>query len=336
MASGGSKLAVYSAIAINSLVAVAKLVGFGLTGSGTMLSEGLHSVADAGNQFLLAVGMKKASKPPDEKHPLGYEKEAFVWALMSAVGIFFLGCGVSVAHGIQSLTSEHHEVAGTMESLIILGIAFVLEGISCGMAVKGLFDDAKKHGKKAWQYLRTTQDPFLIAVLLEDGAAMLGVSAGLVLVVLTYVLHDPRIDAIGSILIGTLMGVLALVLIQRNRAMLVGRAAGQEERDAVQKVLREAPAVAKIVRSTITQFGADSVRVFADVDFNGSVIVDKHLSTQDFDALHRRAQDPAEFRKVLGEVGEAVVKEVGVEVDRMEDRIREVIPNVHDIHIEPH
>ena len=118
--------------------------------------------------------------------------------------------------------------------------------------------------------------------------------------------------------------------------MLVGRAAAQSDQDAVHKAITENPTVTSIVRSTVTQFGTDSVRVHADVDFNGAVIVDMHLATRDFDELHRRAQDPAEFRKVLGEVGEAVVKEVGNEVDKLEVRIREVVDNVHDIYIEPH
>jgi len=170
MASNGSKMAIFAAIGANSLVTVAKLAGFAMTGSGAMLSEGMHSLADVGNQSLLAVGLKMSQKPADEDHPEGYGPEAFIWALVSAVGIFFMGAGVSITHGVQALFAEGHHGEGSTNwswAIGILVFSLVIESLSFGVAAKGMYDDAKSHGQGLLEYLWTTDDPFGVAVIMR-------------------------------------------------------------------------------------------------------------------------------------------------------------------------
>ena len=213
---GGSKLAVYTAIGANSIVTVAKLTGFAITGSGAMLSEGIHSFADVCNQVLLAVGMKRSEAPADEKHPFGYGNEAFVWAMISAVGILFLGCGISLTHGVQALMDggHHDESGGTLNIAILIG-AFIIEGLSLWVAVRELQKEAKRNEQGLMEYLKTTDDPFGVAILL-DSAAVFGVVLALAAVALTHFTHEPYWDAIGSISIGILLGLVAFFLMKES------------------------------------------------------------------------------------------------------------------------
>ena len=223
MAHGGSKVAVYSAIIGNSLVMVAKFAAFFLTGSGSMLAEGIHSVADVGNQTLLAIGLRKSQRPPDRQHPFGYGREAFVWSLMSAVGIFFLGCGVTVAHGVHTLTSaEAHHITDTGTAIGVLIFALVVESGTLFFAVRAVWQEASHRGVGFVENVRTTDDPFAIAVLLEDTAAVTGVLVALGAIGLTAYTHQTWYDAAGSIAIGLLLGGVALFLISKNRDLLLG------------------------------------------------------------------------------------------------------------------
>ncbi len=333
---GGSKLAVYSAIGANSVVTLAKLTGFALTGSGAMLSEGIHSAADVGNQVLLAVGMRRAAKPADEDHPAGYGREAFVWALISAVGIFFLGCGVTVMHGIESLQhpAEHHE--DQTVNLAILLFAFVAEGITLGIAVKSLRDQAKERGMGFLEHIRTTDDPFGVAVLLEDSAAVFGVFLAAVAVGLTEYTQEPYWDAFGSLAIGALLGLVAVFLIWRNTQLLVGRAVHISDRNAIRKLLIADPAVEAVVVQRALVTGADTMRISAELDFDGKYFAERYLETREItDILERVKGDPEAMRAFLAEFGEAVVDDVGDEVDRIEKQLREAMPRASLIALEP-
>ncbi|HHO51750.1 MAG TPA: cation diffusion facilitator family transporter, partial [Deltaproteobacteria bacterium] len=244
---GGSKAAVYAAIGGNSLVMVAKFVGFGLTGSGAMLSEAIHSLADVGNQVLLAVGMRNSQRVPDAEHPFGYGRDAFVWSLMSAVGIFFLGCGVSMAHGVHSLLDPREGPfhAGGL-ALGILAFSFLVEGTSLAIAIKALWDEAGRRGVGLIENVRTTEDPFGVAVLLEDSAAVLGVVLASGAIWLAGVTHDPRWDAYGTLAVGLLLGLVALFLVAKNRRMLLGRAIPAADQRRLTELLEQDPAVERI------------------------------------------------------------------------------------------
>ncbi|MEZ4316097.1 MAG: cation diffusion facilitator family transporter [Myxococcota bacterium] len=333
---GGSKLAVYAAIGANSVVTVAKFAGFALTGSGAMLSEGIHSTADVGNQVLLAVGMRRAAKPADDEHPGGYGREAFVWALISAVGIFFLGCGVTIMHGIESLAHPHTEHEDQTVNLAILAFAFFAEGATLLIATRSLLAQARERGIGFVEHLRTTDDPFGVAVLLEDSAAVLGVLLAAVSVGLSALTHEPYWDGLGSIAIGVLLGCVAVFLIWKNTQLLVGRAVHVTDREAIRALLEKEPAVERVVEQRALVTGAETMRISAELDFDGRYFAERYLESHDLAAITERVSgDPVALRAFLAEFGESVVNDVGDEVDRIEARLRLAIPKASLIALEP-
>ena len=337
---GGSKVAVYSAIGANSLVMVAKFVGWAMTGSGPMLAEAIHSAADVGNQSLLAVGMKRSALPPDARHPYGYGRDAFVWALMSAVGIFFVGCGVSVAHGVHTLLAGgEHEVGNPSLNIGILALSMVAEGGSLLVAVRGLQKEARARNIGLWEHVRTTDDPFGVAVLLEDSAACLGVLLAFCTIGLSALTHQSWWDAVGSILIGVLLGGVALVLMQRNRALLIGQSIRQDDLDQVVATLENDPVVEKIARARAVVAGASSYRVSAEVDFDGREVVRRMLAERDMAAvaeeLGAATADPEALGTWLADFGEDVLERMGDEVDRIEGELRAAVPRARSVELEP-
>lgn len=334
MAGHGSQLAVYAAIAGNSLVTVAKFGGFLLTGSGVLLSEAVHSLADVGNQSLLAIGMKRSKRSPDALHPYGYGQEAFVWALISAVGMFFLGCGVSLAHGIQSLShpNEGHEASAL--SIYVLLFALVIEGGSLALAIKGLVQDAKENQQTFREYVQTTDDPFGVAVLLEDGGAVLGVLIALGAVSLAKVTHNPIWDSIGTIAIGLLLGLMAVYLVAKNKSYLVGKAISSRERETLTSLLKNDPAVDSVAVQRAIVVGTDFYKVSAEVDLNGLFMADQYLADKDVASLIESIQTPEDFKDYLREYTEMLVDQIGDEIDRIENKIQTAIPKVKDIDLE--
>ena len=171
---GGSKLAVYSAIGGNTVVTIAKASAFAMTGSAAMLSEAIHSFADVSNQCLLAFGIKKSEKTADGQHPYGYARDRYIWTLISAVGIFFIGCGVTVYHGVHTLM-EPQAISDYKVAFAVLLFAFIVEGLVLWYAVKAIGKEAKSMDLSLIEYVKAGTDPTGTAVLLEDSAAMLGV-----------------------------------------------------------------------------------------------------------------------------------------------------------------
>lgn len=315
---GGSATAVYTAIAVNSFITVAKGVGFALTGSGAMLAEAVHSLADVGNQALLAVGMKSAERPADEAHPDGYGRDAFVWALMSAVGIFFLGCGLSIMHGIEALMEEGgHGFEGGTLAIGILVLSLVLEGYSMAVALRGAFAHAAERGLPFWQHVRTSEDPFEVAVLLEDAAAVSGVVIALVSVGLAQATHHHGWDAYGTLAIGALLGFVAVALIVRTRHLLVGARAGEGTCAAVDAALTAHPAVRRVVSRAVLVDGPSFYSVRAKVVFDGAYL-----------AAKVGEGTPAE-------VGTRTVDALGAEIDGIEAAVRAAVPGVRRIRLEP-
>ncbi|MBT3219078.1 MAG: cation diffusion facilitator family transporter [Proteobacteria bacterium] len=336
MAAGGSKLVVYSAIVANTIVMIAKFIGFFATGSGAMLSEGIHSCADVGNQALLAVGMKRGTHAADKEHPFGFGREAFVWALISATGIFFLGAGVTLTHGIQSLMEGGHvDESGGSLNIIILIIALVAEGIPLGIAIKSLHTTAKHRHESFFSHVKNTDDPFSVAVLLEDSAAILGVIIALAAVGLTQLTQNGVWDALGSILIGCLLGLVALFLIAKNRDLLIGKAIHPADRERLRKIFEEDPAIEKVAASSTAVTGAGSYRISAELDFDGRYLAGKYIEKREVAEILGRLDSPAALEEFLGEYSEAVMELVGDEVDRLEKKIRHELPKAKRIDLEP-
>ncbi len=318
------------AIGGNLVVMVAKFVAFGVTGSGAMLSEGIHSLADVLNQTLLLVGIVRSERPADEEYRYGYGQERFVWALISAVGIFFLGCGVTVYHGVSSLLHPH-PVTGLGWAVGVLLLALVLEGFVLVVAWNGL---RKAAGEAPfWEYLRTRADPSAVAVLLEDFAACLGVLIALACLGLAEWTGLLWWDAVGSILIGLLLGLVAVWLIARNRELLVGRGLPSAERARVQSVAASRGSVARVVRIKSRTVGTERYDVLLELDFDGAVIARKMSGR--LEAAWEEISDLATFVGFAEQFADDVIDALGDEIDSVEAEIRAAVPEAEHIDIEP-
>ena len=255
---------------------------------------------------------------------------------MSAVGIFFIGCGVTVAHGVHGLLSDApHEVGDPTLNLGILGFAFVAEGVSLVVAIRGLQAAARAAGRGFWEHVDKTDDPFAVAVLLEDAAAVLGVVIAFVCVVLGAVTHQPWWDAVGSIVIGVLLGAVAIFLTAKNRSMLIGRSISKKDQEALEEILENDPAVEHVVLARGIVDGADAYRISAEIELDGHHLAKVWLEGREPAEVLAEVGDAERMPVFLGEFADDIVEMVGDEVDRIEARIREAIPRARSVDLEP-
>jgi len=330
---GGSTKAVYAAIGGNTLVMIAKFGAFSMTGSGAMLSEGIHSFADVCNQLLLALGIKSSERDADEDHPYGYAREQFIWAMISAVGIFFLGCGVTVYHGIHSLL--HPEPLEQMGiAAIVLVFSFIVEGGTLAVAASAVSQQAKDSGMSFGRYVVEGPDPMSVAVLLEDGAAVLGVSMAGAAVALIHFTGNPIWDGVASIAIGLLLGFIAIFLVYKNRAALLAPSISGDDRQKVLDVLRDDPVVETVKDVKATVIGADSVRFKAEIEFDGRQLAHRYLEGRDLSADLAKVTTEADLKRYLEGFGDSLVDALGDEVDRLERRIQDAVPRARHVDLE--
>jgi len=335
MASGSAK-AVYAAIGANSVITVTKLSAFAFTGSGAMLSEGIHSFADVLNQTLLALGIKKAKKGADEDHPYGYGRDSFIWALISAVGIFFLGCGFTLYHGVHSLMHPENVAINHIEiALGVLLFSFLLESWTLMVAYKAVRAAADEMSISFSEYTKNGPDPMAVAVLLEDAAAVFGVMIAASCIGLFILTGNPIWDAIGSLLISILLGAVAIFLVVKNRKALLGQNVNMEVQQKVLNVLESEPTVEAVHDVKATVMGADSFRFKAEIDFDGAAIAKRWLAVQDMDQLFSQASsDSIAFEAFLVEYGEHICSALGNEIDRIEEQIKERVPGAVHVDLE--
>jgi cation diffusion facilitator family transporter len=274
----GSLVTVLVAFGANVLVAVAKSVAAVVTGSASILAEAAHSWADSGNEIFLLIANRRSRRPPDPAHPFGHGREAYVWSLFAAVGLFVAGAAVSVTHGIQELV--HPEPAGHfVVGYVVLAVSFVLEGISLLQSVRQAKPEAQSFQRDLIEHVLATSDPTLRAVFAEDSAALTGLviaAAGLAAHQLT---GSPVPDAAGSILVGALLAVIAIVLINRNRQFLVGQEADPRVRAAAVQALLAEPEVARVTYLRLEIVGPRRVSVIGDVDLTGDD-TESHLAVR--------------------------------------------------------
>lgn len=261
-------MTVIIAFLANILVAIAKTVAAVITSSASMVAEAAHSWADAGNEVFLLIADRHSARPKDERHPLGYGRSAFVWSLIAAFGIFTAGAIVSIMHGIQELGAAE-PVEDPLIAYIVLGVAFVLEGASFIQAFTKSRALARKRGSSTWDFVLETSDTTLRAVFFEDGAALIGLVIAGGSIVVHQITGDAVWDAVGSILVGILLAIVAIMLIRRNVTFLVGTTVAPQVRARAGLALLASPEIERVTYLHLEFVGPNRLFVVAEVDLAG-------------------------------------------------------------------
>jgi zinc transporter 9 len=322
-------LSVSLALLGNGSIAIIKLFGWFFSGSSALFSEAVHSFADTMNQSLLLVGIKRSVKKADDAHTYGYGQERFLWALISACGIFFLGAGVTIYHGIIAFYHPVEAEIGKMVFLILIA-SFIIEGFTLFVALREL---KKSFPKTKFSKILDEGDPTTIAVVYEDGVAVLGILVAILAIGLTKLTGQAYWDAAGSIVIGLMLGVVAVILINKNRDFLLHKAIPDDIKEDIIKILEAEPAIEKIVdfKSTILDVGAYHVK--CEIEFNGAHLL-KHIQKDlrdDFDSIDG---DFEEFKRFSARFIDRVPRLVGEHINRIEERIQRRFPTIIHIDIE--
>lgn len=296
-ASGGGK-AIIAAFLANMGIALAKFVAWFLSGSASMLAEAIHSVADSGNQLLLLLGGKKAQRAADREHPFGYGRERYVYAFVVSIILFSVGGLFSIYEGVEKLTHPH-ELTNYWIPIIVLVVAIGLESFSLRTAIRES-NLVRRPGQSWVSFVRHSKAPELPVVLLEDIAALTGLVFALFGVGMTALTHNPIFDAIGTLMIGTLLILVAITLGIETKSLLVGEGANPADHDAIAAAIGGVEGVRLIHMKTL-YLGPDELLVAAKVGFD--------------------SDEP------LGEVAMAI--------DAVEERIRAAVPTARVVYLEP-
>ncbi len=293
----GSRKAIAAAFFANLGIAISKFVALAITGAASMLAEAIHSVADTGNQGLLFLGGRRAEKAATELHQFGYGRERYFWSFVVALVLFSLGSMFALYEGVNKLLHPHQLDSPTI-AFVVLGVAILLESFSLRTAVR---EARPARGSRSWWgYIRSARLPELPVVLLEDIGAITGLVFALVGVGLSVATDNPTFDAIGSIGIGLLLGVIAIVLMVEMKSLLIGEAALPADDDAIRAAIEADPSIERIIHLRTQHLGPEELLVAAKVD-----------------------------------LGARTTKELYAGIDALEARIRTAVPHARVIYIEP-
>lgn len=328
MSDSGSKGAVFAALVCNTILTVVKFVAFAFSGSGSIFSEAMHTLADTANQALLFFGIKRSERAPDAMFSYGYGAERFFYSLLSAVGIFVLGCGVTVYHGVHTLV-DPQPLTIKWWLFLILGISFVMNGYVLLKAAQAV--NRVRGNKSFMQFMRTTSDPTIAAVLLEDGIACGGVVIAVIGIALSALTGSPVWDSLGSIVIGGLLGFVAIWLGYKNRSLILGRSIPHDMQQEVIAWLKAQPSIEDVHAVQSRVVGADQYKLKADVDWNGRWL-GEHAAA--WVTEHKPAAGAeTEFAR---EFGERIVEALGDEIDRIETELTAKFPGLKYLDFEAH
>ncbi|BBZ30362.1 cation diffusion facilitator transporter [Mycolicibacterium madagascariense] len=302
-AGGDSTVTVVVAFAANLAVALAKTVASVLSGSASMTAEAAHSWADTGNEIFLLIANRRSTRDADERRPLGYGREAYVWSLLAAVGLFVVGAAVSIWRGVSELLHGADSAEDYRIAYIVLAVSFVLEGTSLLQSLRQLRRDAEHLKSDVLRYAFETSDPTVRAVFAEDSAALIGILIAFAGILLHQLTGDVVWDALGSILVGLVLGGVALVLINRNRIFLTGEAGPERLQQALRERLASFPEVASVRFLRPEFIGPKQIFVIASVDLIGDAVESSVARTLRM-LEHRFEDDVPEIREAVLTVSE--------------------------------
>jgi cation diffusion facilitator family transporter len=268
VAKSESAVVVYAALAANALIAVTKFGAAAFTGSAAMLSEGIHSLVDTGNQFLLLYGINRSKKPATSAHPFGHGLQLYVWSFLVAVVIFGLGACLSVAEGIAKIHAPE-PITHPLVNYIVLAAATIFESVGWVIAFRQLREDSG--GKNVFTSAGLSKDPTVFTVLFEDSAALVGLVVAFVGLALAQVLNQPVLDGVASVVIGLVLAVTALLLFRETQSLLTGEAVDPAVREDIERIAGSEPAVDRVNETLTMHFGPDDVLVLLSLDFADAV-----------------------------------------------------------------
>jgi cation diffusion facilitator family transporter len=289
VSAGGGTKAIIAALVANAGIAVAKFVGFLITGSSSMLAESVHSVADTSNQGLLLLGQKTARRKATLNHPFGFGRDRYFYSFIVALMLFSLGSVFALYEGIHKLES-HEELSSPIVAVIILVVAIGLETYSFRTAI--VESKAIKGNATWWQFIRQSKVPELPVVLLEDAGALFGLVLALMGVGLSTLTGDPVWDAIGTICIGVLLGVIAVILIVEMKSLLIGEGAAPAELDVITDELASGQ-VQRVIHIKTQYIGPDELLVAAKIALNPGLSITEVAEAIDAAEQRVRAKVPA-------------------------------------------
>lgn len=329
--SDSSLRAVVAALIGNFIVTSAKFAGWAVSFSPSMLAEAVHSLADTLNQVLLFIGIRHASGQPTPAYPFGKGRARYIWNLVSAMGIFFIGFGFTVYHGVLKLFETSWMDSGQNTNwipLAILLVSLLVESYTLWVAVVAI--NHSRGDKTFFEFVSVGDDPTVVAVLLEDLIAVVGVFVALIGLILSHQLQSPLPDAICSIIIGCLLGVMAVILSIANGRILMGVSAGVDEESEIREFLEAYPTVERVVSLKTAVMAPGSLRLALEVEFHGGILISRQQIERDADRI-RDGEDPA---YILFETAERMVRTVGREINRLEGDLIKRFPQIHMIDLE--
>lgn len=324
-------VSVIVALVGNIFVTTLKVITAIITSSATMFAESVHSLADTLNQSLLLIGLNRSKKPADHARGYGYGIERFFWSLISACGILFIGAGVTIYHSILSLIQGNtHHTTGGMLGFGILLLALVVESITLYIAVKSI------QGQQPFSLdIFTDADPITLAVVYEDGAAVLGVLVALLAQYISNLTGNHVYDSIGGIIIGLILGTLAIVLIIKNYAYIIGKPLDEKVQKKIIQTLDEDPCIEHVIDFKSVAIDIGKYRIYTTVEWNGSPlyeeIYDDGELKEEFEYIR---DDFGEFTKLMFKTTDRIPRLVGKRIDTIEKQITEKFPEVAYLDIE--
>ena len=283
----GSRRAIVAALVANTGIAIAKFAGFLITGSASLLAEAVHSAADTSNQGLLLLGGSRARRRATPQHPFGYGRERYFWAFVVALVLFSMGGLFAIYEGIEKLRHPH-EPESFGVAIVILLVAIALETFSLATAVREA--NHVRGDQSWWTFIHRSKNPELPVVLLEDTGAEIGLLLALGGVITAHLTDEPRWDAAGSLGIGILLVVIALVLATEMKSLLIGESASPTDEQAIRGAIEGAPAVRRLIHMRTEHLGPDELLVAAKLEFDGDLsFPDVARAVDDTEARLRQA-----------------------------------------------
>ena len=265
MAAGGSNIAIYGAIGANFLIAISKFLASFFTGSSAMLAEGIHSLVDTGNGLLLLLGIKRSKQKPDKMHPFGYGKEVYFWSFVVSILIFALGGGFAIYEGVHAL-QDPHVIEDPTWNYWVLGAAIAFEGTALYIALKTFNKSRAGKSKNLIRNIVQSKDAATFAVIIEDTAAVVGLTVALIGVFLSQVLENPYLDGAASIVIGLILLTVATFLASESKGLLLGESALDEVIKDVDELINSNRYVKASNMPQTMHFGPDKILLIVEID----------------------------------------------------------------------